>query len=67
MIDLNDIKGFYNVLLHGQKEYIRIEIVCIVRDSYGNILWIEDKTGSLFNWRNIIVLKRARSYVATND
>lgn len=56
-----DRKGLHDVMFVGSTEYVKIDIKQIWQDSYGNILWVEAVDGAVYNWSNVIVMRKSRA------
>ena len=52
--------GPHDVLFVGKTEYARINVKYISQGSGGEILWVEDNSGAIYNWANILVMRKAR-------
>lgn len=62
MINLNDeMCGVNDILFSGQTEFKQVTITSIVQDSYGKILYLTGPDKVLYNWKNIISMRKMRT------
>lgn len=58
MLELPDT---FDVVFVGNEKNVRIKITGMVQDPYGHILWLVGSDGSIYNWDNIIRIRKVRN------
>jgi hypothetical protein len=65
MSDFNNITGAWNVEFTNGKNVV-VNVARNILDPYGHPVYLEAKSGTLYNWQNIISIKRMPDRRETN-
>lgn len=53
-----EFEGKFNILFTGRTEYVPVTISSVIRDSRGHILYFEGVEGNIYNWANIVIMRK---------
>lgn len=58
-----ELPGTFDIMFVGKESYVKIKINMMVQDSRGHIIYLVGVDEAIYNWSNIVVMRKAR----TND
>lgn len=54
-----EFDGLFDVLFVGREKYAKVKINRVIRDSNGHILYFEGPNDVIYNWSNILIMRRS--------
>lgn len=55
---MDEIRGTYSILFYPYPQPKDIDIAYAVRDSRGDILWLQAEDGTIYNWKYVLMMKK---------
>lgn len=56
----DNVNGRYDILFVDKTDYIKVDIHHVQLTIRGDIVCIVDNSGAIYNWNNILVMRKAR-------
>lgn len=55
-----ELPGTFHILFVGKENSIRVKINSMMQDSRGHILYLVGSDEAIYNWANIVIMRKAR-------
>jgi hypothetical protein len=55
-----ELPGTFDILFTGKETYVKIKINNMIQDTRGHILYLVGSDEAIYNWNNIVIMRKAR-------